>query len=289
MTFASLLRVAMVVFGATTLVVCGDTAGKILTGMAVEPFFVAWSRFAIAAVVLLPFSGLQGAELRALLRWPVILRAVLITAAVSSILTALKTEPIANAFAAFFIAPIVSYVLAVLFLGERVTRVRTAFLLLGFAGVMLVVKPGFGATAGIGFALLAGCFYGIYLATTRWVAGSYRPRFLLISQLMIGAVLLTPMGLGTDLPQMDAWLWGLILISALGSAAGNYLLVRANRMADASIIAPLVYTQLISATVFGVIFFSDLPDSLGLLGLALIAVSGFGSLVTAHRHKARMA
>lgn len=289
MTFASLLRVAMVVFGATTLVVCGDTAGKILTGMGVEPFFVAWSRFAIAAVVLLPFSGLQGAELRALLRWPVILRAVLIAAAISSILTALKTEPIANVFGAFFIGPIVSYVLAVLFLGERVTRARTAYLLLGFAGVMLVVKPGFGATAGIGFALLAGCFYGTYLAATRWAAGSYRPRFLLISQLMIGAVLLTPMGLGTDLPQMDAWLWGLILISALGSAAGNYLLVRANRMADASIIAPLVYTQLISATVFGVIFFSDLPDSLGLLGLALIAVSGFGSLVTAHRHKARMA
>lgn len=289
MTFASLLRVAVVVLGATTLVVCGDTAGKLLTAAGVEPFFVAWSRFAIAAVVLLPFSGFQRAELRALFRWPVVLRAILIASAISSILTALKTEPIANVFGAFFIGPIVSYVLAVLFLGERVTRGRTAYLLLGFAGVMLVVKPGFGATPGIAFALLAGSFYGAYLAATRWTAGTFRPRFLLISQLMIGAVILTPMGISTELPLMDTGLWLLVLASALGSAAGNYLLVRANQMADASIIAPLVYTQLISATVFGVLVFGDVPDALALAGLTLIAVSGFGSLVTAHRHKARTA
>ncbi|MDA7426148.1 DMT family transporter [Thalassococcus lentus] len=278
-----LVRLAVMVFTAVTCVVIGDTAGKLLTAQGVAPIFVAWSRFGIAAVILLPFSGLKRRELGQLADWRVVLRAIFIVCGICSILTALKTEPIADVFGAFFIGPIVSYVLAILFLGERPSTQRSLLLALGFAGVMLVVKPGFGATPGMGFALLAGIFYGAYLAMTRATAGAFRAGFLLISQLLIGAVLLAPLGLQIKLPEMSSFLIVLIAISALGSAAGNYLLVLANRSAEASLVAPLVYTQLVSATILGVLVFGDWPDALALVGLVLIAFSGLGSLVVQQR------
>ena len=91
------------------------------------------------------------------------------------------------------------------------------------------------------FALAAGCSYGVYLVLTRTIAGSFRPRFLLLSQLLIGAVLLAPIGVGVAVPVLEASFVSLILISAFGSMAGNYLLVLANKRAEASLIAPLVY------------------------------------------------
>lgn len=281
----NLLRLALLVFIAVTCIVVGDTAGKLLTQAGIDPLFVAWTRFALAALVLLPFSGLSLKELSSFKDWRVLLRALFVVGGISLILTALKTEPIANVFGAFFVGPIVSYVLAVLFLKERPSASRTGLLALGFAGVMLVVKPGFGATPGMFFALAAGTCYGAYLAMTRTVASKYRPRFLLISQLLIGAVILTPFGLRLDLPDLDLSLSFLIALSALGSAVGNYMLVLANRQAEASLIAPLVYTQLISATIFGVLVFGDWPDLFSLVGLVLILFSGFGSLLVHHRAK----
>ncbi|SDI87535.1 DMT family transporter [Lutimaribacter saemankumensis] len=278
MPLPDLLRLAGLVFAAVSLVVLGDTAGKLLTSGGVDPFLVAWSRFALAAIALLPFSGLTRAELPNLLDRRILVRGLFIACGISSILTALRTEPIANVFGAFFIGPVVSYILAILFLHERPSALRGVLLGLGFAGVMLVVKPGFGATPGIGFALLAGMFYGAYLVMTRVVAGVFRPRFLLISQLLIGSVALAPLVAMAELPATDLRLSLLILLSAAGSAVGNFLLVLANRRAEASLIAPLVYSQLISATVLGVLVFGDWPDIWTLAGLLVIAGSGIGSL-----------
>ncbi|MEQ8903018.1 MAG: DMT family transporter [Roseovarius sp.] len=283
MPLSELVRVILLVFAAVTCVVIGDTAGKLMTSGGVDPFFVAWSRFALAGLVLLPFSGLTRDEVPELFRWRILLRAAAIAAGVSCILTALRTEPLANVFGAFFIGPVVSYVLAMIFLHERPTLWRSLLLALGFLGVMLVVKPGFGATPGMGFALAAGTFYGGYLVMTRTVAGAHRPRFLLISQLLIGSALLTPLGVTGELPAFDMRLSLLVALSAGASACGNFMLVIANRTAEASLIAPLVYSQLISATVLGVLVFGDWPDGWSLLGLVLIALSGIGSLWASHK------
>ena len=159
-------------------IVLGDSAGKLMTGGGIAPFFVAWSRFALGALFLLPFCGLKREELVALLDWRLWLRALFIICAICSILTALRTEPIANVFGGFFISPIVSYFMSAWLLKERISYRRTGLLLFSFLGVLLVVKPGFGMTAGMGFAMLAGCCHGSYLVATRWLAGSFRPRFL---------------------------------------------------------------------------------------------------------------
>lgn len=282
----SLRILGMVVF-AMTLIVIGDAAGKVLTAQGFNPVFVAWSRFTVAAVVLLPFSGLTAAELRGFLDWRIILRALLIAAGISCILTALKTEPIANVFGGFFVGPIVAFGLSSLLLKERADFSRMVLLLVSFAGVLLVVKPGFGMQIGMGFALLAGCFHGSYLVATRWLAGQYRPRFLLISQLIIGALVLLPFSLGSIPQSIDLAGTGLVLVSALGSAAGNFLLAVANRTTPANVVAPLVYSQLLAATLIGVVVFGDIPDALALMGLAVIVLSGLSSLWLAGRRLAQ--
>lgn len=278
MESVGLLRLAGMVFAAVTFVVIGDTAGKLLTAQDVDPFFIAWTRFALAAAVLLPFSGLSWRELPNFRDWRVLLRGAFIAAGICCILTALRTEPIANVFGAFFVGPIVAYVLAIVFLKEAPSLSRSILLALGFLGVLLVVKPGLGASVGMAFALAAGSFYGAYLAMTRTLASLYRPRFLLMSQLIVGSALLAPLGLTVNFPDFSTSILGLVLLSAIGSAIGNFLLVVASKSAEASVIAPLVYSQLISATVAGFVVFGELPDAYALFGLALIALSGFGSL-----------
>ena len=145
---------------------------------------MAWSRFALAAV-LMPFVKIQKSDLVILLNWRVIVRACFISGGILSILTALKTEPIANVYGAFFIGPIVSYLLAYLFLGENTSKVKTGLLLIGFMGVLFVVKPGFGMSGGLFFALLAGFCFGGYLVMglSRRLAArhlKYRPIKLII-------------------------------------------------------------------------------------------------------------
>lgn len=279
MRLTSLSGLAALVFIAVSFVVIGDTAGKILTSKGVAPATVAWSRFLIGALIVLPFSGLSLQEFRHFRDWRVVLRGAFVSLGILCILTALKSEPIANVYGAFFIGPVVSYALAILFLGETPSHSRTVLLAVGFVGVMFVVKPGFDVSWGMVLALSAGCCYGSYLAMTRTVAGAYRPRFLLISQLLLGSVLLAPVGLSAELPALTLPIGGLIVISALGSALGNYILVIVNKTAEATLIAPLIYSQLLSATLAGVLVFRNWPDIYSLIGLCLIAFSGFGSLV----------
>ncbi len=277
----SIRTVGMVVV-AMFLIVGGDAAATVLTGAGFPQTFVAWTRFALAAVLLAPFCGLQRAELRLFLDWRLALRAALIVGGIVCILTALKTEPMANVFGGFFVGPVVSYFLSAVLLGERITFARTVLLLVSFAGVLLVVRPGFGMTPGMGFAILAGCFHGSYLVATRWLAGSFRPRFLLLSQLGIGALMLIPFAI-TSLPDVTVSVVGLITISALGSAAGNLLLVLVNRTTPAGVIAPLIYSQLLAAMIIGLAVFGQWPDAISLVGLVVIMAAGASSVWFAGR------
>jgi len=283
-----ILVTALMVIGAMTLIVVGDVAGRMLIAAGFTPFFVAWARFALGALILAPFCGFRREEFRALLRPSLILRACLVAAGVSCILTALRTEPLANVFGGFFVGPIIAYFLSALLLREEINLARTLMLLVSFAGVLLVVKPGFGMTAGMAFALLAGTFHGCYLVATRWLARDYRPRFLLFSQLLIGALLLAGPAIG-PLPPFDLGLGLLITISALGSAIGNLLLVLANRRAEATVIAPLIYSQIITATILGLLMFGEWPDRIALIGLVIIMLAGGGSVWAAGRAKRPLA
>lgn len=262
----------LLMFVAMSLIPAADSAGKLLTSVhGAAPVYVAWSRFAIGALLVLPFLP-RGAW--AVLRdWRIWLRAATLAGGITSIQTALMTEEVATVFAAFFIGPLLSYVLATLFLRETVTPLRTVLIVLGFIGVLIVVRPGASMSAGTGWAVVAGVCYGAFLTQSRWLAHVAPPLTLTFSQIFIPALLLLPLGLGA-LPVITPAVAGLTVASALGSMLGNLLLLFAYRLAPATRIAPLIYFQLVAAVGLGWGLFGDLPDVWTWIGLAVILTAG---------------
>lgn len=268
-------RAVFIMFLAMSLVPAGDLCGKVLTGaFDASPGFVACTRFALGAVLMAPFLSARAWQL--FLNWRILLRGGLIAAGVLLIQTSLETEPIADAFAAFFIAPILSFALSVPLLGERVSLLQTVLLVVGFLGVLFVVRPGFGGTPGLLWAVLAGCFYAFVLITARWLADQARPIDSLFVQFVTAAIVLLPLGM-QNVPDIALPAAALTFGSALGSTLGNLLLLVAYGMASASRMAPLVYFQLVAATALGWMVFEDLPDALALAGMALILGAGVAS------------
>jgi drug/metabolite transporter (DMT)-like permease len=270
------LRALPLMLVAMSLIPAGDTAGKLLGMAGVAPVFTAWSRFALGAAMILPFV-LHLARPALFADWRIWLRGGLLAGGILSILTALRTEPIANVFGAFFVGPILAYGLSAWLLNEGFSRSRMVLLAIGFLGVLLVVRPGFGMTPGLGFAVLAGVFYGAFLTASRWLSDIAPPGVLLLSQLVVGALMLAPFGLAA-LPVFEPRILALTMGSALGSMLGNLCLILALRRAPASGLAPFVYTQLIAATVLGWAVFGTLPDALTLTGLAVLLASGLATL-----------
>lgn len=268
-------RAIAIMFLAMSLIPLGDSAGKLLSGShGVSPLFVAWSRFAVGALLVLPFVPRSA---WALMRDPRIwLRAATLAGGISCIQMALRVEELATVFAAFFIGPLVSFVLAALFLREPVTVLRSTLVVIGFVGVLIVVRPGMGVGAGVLWAVTAGVCYGAFLTMSRWLGGQGTPLALTITQLVIAAVLLLPLGL-THLPDFTAPIAALTTVSALCSMLGNLLLLFAYRLAPATRLAPFVYFQLVAAVCLGWLVFGDLPDVWTWTGLAIIAGAGLAS------------
>ncbi len=268
-------RAVLIMFVAMSLIPAGDAAGKVLSSeMGVSPVFVAWSRFAFGALMVLPF--LPTGTLALLRDKRVWLRALSLTCGLTSIQFALQKAEIATVFAAFFIGPMISYILAAIFLREPVTWIRSGLILMGFMGVLMVVRPGMGGEPGVIWAVVAGLFYGAFLTMSRWLSDVGKPMALTFSQLFISALALLPFGLST-LPPLTTATATLTLTSALCSMLGNLLLLYAYRLAPATRLAPLVYFQLIAAVLLGWIVFADLPDVWTWAGLIVIISAGLAS------------
>ncbi|MGB0960701.1 MAG: DMT family transporter [Halocynthiibacter sp.] len=257
------------------LIPLGDTAGKILgTQYGLHPFFIAFTRFGLGLLLLLPFT--KKIDPRVLLDPRMWLRGFFITAGIACILTALKTEPIGNVYAIFFIGPILSFFASVILLKEPFSKARAALLGLGFIGVLLVVRPTQDIGIGAIFALMAGTFYGSFLVASRWLSGYAHPFSLIFSQMAVGTLFLAIIGLpqaNTLSLEMAPW----ILLSAWASGLGNILLVFAYQRAEATKLAPFVYIQLIAASLFGFVVWGDLPDMIACLGILLLLGSGLST------------
>ncbi len=268
----------IIMFIAMSMIPAGDTAGKLLTSVhEATPVYVAWSRFALGSLVALPL--LRTDTLRLMLNWRVWLRALLLIGGITLIQIALTMAPLADTFAAFFIGPIFSYLLSVLLLGETVTPRRTILMLVGFAGVLLVVRPGFDMNPGLLLAAIAGLCYGGFLTSSRWLSTTGRPGSLLFTQLFLSFVMMTPFA-WHSLPTFNPAIITLTATSALFSMGGNFLLLFAYARAPASAMAPYVYFQLIAAVALGYSVFGDLPDAITISGLVLIIGAGIASALS---------
>lgn len=238
-----------------------------------------WARFVLGAALVVPLAfalgHFRGADRRFWVSQAV--RGALLCSAITCIITAERQVPLADAFGAFFIGPVVATILARCVLGEIVRRLEWVAVAIGFVGVLLIVKPGATMAPGIVWALAAGCFYGAYLTATRWARTVGPALGQLAGQLCFGALLLTPFA-WTEMMSLGLQVPGLLFGSGVASALGNLLAIMAFGFARAATLTPLAYTQLISATTLGWLVFSDRPDTVTAFGLAVVLVAGLSPL-----------
>ena len=239
-----------------------------------------WFRFFFhVAFMLLVFGPVMRARLwrAANMRWQIGRGALLITTTVLSY-TSLSLMPLAEFTAIAFVAPLVVTILAARFLGEKVGFARWCAVLAGFAGVLVIIRPGgalFGWQALVPLAMAT--IYAVFQILTRKFAGADDPVTTLFFTGLTGAViasLLVPFAWKT--PSVDEW----PLLACLGllGGGGHLLLILAFQRVPASALAPISYMQLVFATVLGIVVAHHVPDRLTLIGMGLIALAGlFGA------------
>jgi drug/metabolite transporter (DMT)-like permease len=198
---------------------------------------------------------------------------------------ALKTLPLAETTALIFIAPLLVALLAGPLLGEQVRRSTWLATIAGFLGVLLIARPG-GAMAGPGilYALGGALCYAIYQILTRKLAATEHPNRLLFYTALVGTLsmsLTLPAYWDGQIPTLPQ---GLLIISlGLYGGIGHFMFIRAFREAPASTLSPLLYVQLIWATLLGWLVFNQLPDFLAIIGMLIIGASGLSLAIRAHR------
>lgn len=283
------LRAAALMTAGMMFIPLGDSFAKLaLLETAYSNFTIAWTRFAIGLAMVLPIAVIAGKcrNLSASFWKAQLLRGSLIAATIACIITAVGQIPLADAFGAFFIGPAIATLLARFVISEPVSRAEWVAVVAGFIGVLFVIKPAsiLGGTIAPGqlLALTGGCLYGCYLAATRWTSRVGPPLAQLAGQLGVGMVLLAPLAVG-DLIEHGLQSPHLLLGSGASSAIGNLLAIIAFGIVRAATLAPLVYSQLIAATLLGWLIFDELPDAATAFGLAIILLAGLSPLIFTRR------
>lgn len=253
-----------------------DASAKQLTQLGYAPALVAWARFSLSAFVLLPLlfkpGNLQqlwapGAALQ-------ILRATMLAIATVLFFSAIETMPLADALAVYFVYPFLMTIMAPIILRERVGIKRFTAVIIGFAGSMLIIRPGFEEVpAGIYYVLIASVCFALFNLLTRKLQGQSDPWFTVFYQSLVGAFVLGIFVPGNwTTPDTDGWLLlGLLIAAAI---VGHWLVVRAFDYAPASYLAPFGYFEMIAAVAIGYIWFGDFPDVFTWMGIGVIAMAG---------------
>jgi drug/metabolite transporter (DMT)-like permease len=285
---SALLEALALFLGAQFLFILVDATGKYL----VRDFpvlAVVWARYFFHFLFMAAYVALVGGRGLLATQRPGLQLARGSTVFVFAIFlfAALKYLPQAEATAISFVAPLLILVLAGPLLGERVGWARWAAALAGFAGMLIIVRPGSGlATIGVVFAFATLVCNAAFQLMSRKLALTENPiTTVFLSSLIgtIGATALLPFGLPDHWP--DLWQTTLFLSFGVTGSVSHLMLMRAYRLAPASFIAPLIYLHVVQATIAGLVFFGQFPDAVTLVGIAIILASGAAIAVYEQRRR----
>ncbi len=274
-TGMALCAVAMAVFAVQdsfTRVLVADIAPQQI--MAVRLWI-----FALGALAWAAWRGMLPAVLRPARPVLQVIRASFSAFEMVTIAWALKYLGLAEAHSLFASFPLMAAVMARFVLGERLPRWRILSIIAGFAGALLIIRPGFGIFRPAAFiALGAAALFAAYQVAGRLAARHDDFLTSVVQISLIGALILTPFGL-LSWKAPDASQWMMILaISGLG-ILGHLLLVRAVEFAPAAALQPFNYLLLAFAFLIGMGWFGERPDALSVTGALIIAASGLYSVL----------
>ena len=247
------------------------------TGMSF--FQIALARAGFALLAILPFVYLAGwRALRTAYPGTHVIRAVCGAGAMLSGFYALSHLPLADVTAIGFTTPLFATILAILFLGETVRWHRWTATLVGFGGVLIMLRPG-ALLSGEGIALdgflaALGMAAGIAVAVImvkRLPKSEHQAVMLLWFCLASIALAVVPAIQAWQNPSLEQWLM-LAGVGVIG-VSGQSLIIRAYRAGEASFVAPFDYSKILFAMAFGFLFFAEIPEIWTLAGAAVIVAS----------------
>jgi drug/metabolite transporter (DMT)-like permease len=262
--------------GALFCFACLDATAKWLSDH-VDPLQVVWARYLGSVLVVSVFVNqytTPGVS-RTMRPWLQGIRSILLLGSTMLNFTALKYLQLAETVSIQFATPFLVALLAGPMLGEWVGPRRMIAICIGFLGVLIVTRPGFGGLHPAAFLSMASAVcYALYGITTRMLAASDSSRTTMFYSGLAGVALMTPI-----LPFVWSTPQSLIVWLFLGSvgfygAFGHWLLILAHARAPAPILAPFIYGQLLWMLLLGYIVFGDLPDRWTMIGAGVVISSG---------------
>ncbi len=276
---ADLPRLGIVMMlGAWLLFAAVDTGAKWLAVAGIPAFQLAFMRYAshfVISVAMIARGGLTADRFQTDHLWQVITRSLLLVSATLSNFYALQFLPLTVVSAIMFSSPVIVCFLSIWLLKEQVGFWRWSAILLGFVGVLIVVRP-FGSVFHPAMLLIiynatALAFYSIM---TRKLAGIVAVDTMQFYMGAVGTFVLLPLALWTW-TQPDT-LWGVIVLFGLGvfGWAGHQLLTNAHRFGTANQLMPFTYSFLIYVAIFGYVLFGTVPDFWTIMGALVIMGAG---------------
>jgi drug/metabolite transporter (DMT)-like permease len=247
---------------------------------------IAWIRFVVFALIMVP-AMLPGTPLFALKteRLPLqLLRGTALLGSSLFFISGLRYLPMAVASATGFVSPLFVTALSVIFLSEIVGVRRWLATALGLVGVLIILRPGTSAFhVAAFFPIFSALCWAFTLIMTRMMSGREQVLTTMTYSSLAGVCILTALVPSVWVtPTWHDILFGLLV--GVASTAGQWIVVLAFRYADASVLAPFSYTQLMWVTFLGFLVFGEVPDVWTITGAACIVGSG---LYTAHRERVR--
>lgn len=251
-----------------------DTQAKLLTG-SLHPIQIAWSRqtgLLLGAFILLAMRGPSVFRTRYPARQ--VLRGALVAASATLFIAAVHFVPLADAVAVTFVAPFIVTVLGALLLREPVGPRRWTAVAIGFAGALIVIRPGMGVFhPAMLLVLLAAAFFAFRQVLSRMVSADSTETTIVYTALIGSLILTVPLPFVWQSPttfQEVALLVGMGLLAAVG----EILVIRALETTEAVVLAPVHYSMLIWGTIYGFLVFGDFPDAWTWVGALIIVASG---------------
>jgi drug/metabolite transporter (DMT)-like permease len=265
-----------------------DASGKWLVLAGVPILMVSWMRYAVhtalMTAVVLPRRGKAMFKTQSLPRQ--LVRGFLMIATTVLFFSVLARLPLAEATAINFMAPLFVMAMAPWLLGEPHRLHRWLGVLVGFAGMLVVVRPGSQLDpVGVGLGLLTAFTFALFQISTRRVAHDDPLTTNYYGGLFGTAALTLALPWFWVTPDLPFWGWLLLVSTGFTGFFGHWLQAAAYRKSPASLLAPFSYMQIISAALLGWLVFSQVPGRTTALGIALICLAGLGVALT----EARMA
>jgi drug/metabolite transporter (DMT)-like permease len=238
---------------------------------------VVWLRFAIhvllMVLILAPHHGLAIVRVKS---WRLnLLRAAMLGSMTGLNFFALQYLQLAETGAIQFSVPIVIALLSAWWLGERLDAKRWLAILSGFAGVLLVIRPGSQAFhPAILLSVLNALIYAAFNMLTRRMAATESPEAMQLLSAAGAALLLAPFALWHWQWPSGILVWGVLLLCGLMGGVGHLFVAQAHRHASAAVLGPFLYQQILYMSLGGWLVFGQVPDAFVVAGALVVVASG---------------